>query len=219
MIKQISTTFVWASLLLVAGCATKQSAPLGAVPDCAYPDNPTQAAPTWVCSAPVDGIAMSAVGSYQKSGAGHAFMMDQATADARFKLASTLRTQVQGMVDRYAATTGAGANETVDLVNKTVSRQTTDGILQGARVLRTATSSRGDLYVLVALDKPQLEKATVGVLKVSMNNAPAVYQKIEAAKAQKELSAEIGKQRDDVNRVGTRSQDAIISDIMRIGAL
>ncbi len=41
------------------------------VPDCTYPDSPQTAAPGWVCDEPVEGLAVSAVGSANKSAIGY----------------------------------------------------------------------------------------------------------------------------------------------------
>ena len=59
---------------LLAGCGdTKEE-----VADCVFPDAPGTAAPGWVCDEPVEGVEVSAVGSADKSGAGHDFMKQMA---------------------------------------------------------------------------------------------------------------------------------------------
>ena len=50
---------------------------------CVFPDSPRILAPDWVCGAPVDGLELSAVGSYRKTSAGSQFQKDQAAAAGR----------------------------------------------------------------------------------------------------------------------------------------
>ena len=71
----------------LAGCGgTKEE-----VADCVFPDAPGTAAPGWVCDEPVEGVEVSAVGSAQKSGAGHSFMKQMAATDARVQLAQRMK--------------------------------------------------------------------------------------------------------------------------------
>ena len=75
------------SLTACFGGGSKQAA----VPDCTFPDAPAVAAPGWVCDEPVEGLAVSAVGSADKSGAGINFMKQQASAAARVQLAQMMK--------------------------------------------------------------------------------------------------------------------------------
>lgn len=159
--------------------------------ECVFPDTPDAAAPLWVCDAPVEGVAVSAVGSHMKSAAGVSFMKEQATADARVKLAQQMKTHVTNMVKRYAETTGQGATETVDMVNTSVSKLITAETIVGSRVFRSTTSPAGAVYVLVGLDPSVTKEATEKVLKTSMNNEQALWQQFKAKKGQEELAEAI----------------------------
>jgi hypothetical protein len=176
---------------LLSACGSK--APKTVQAECAFPDNPREAAPLWVCDAPVEGVAVSAVGSYEKSAAGYAFMKDQATADGRVKLAQQFRVQVQNMVKQYVGTTGSGKSETVDRVNSSVSKQITNESLAGSKVFRSANSSNGFVYVLVGLDPSMAKMAGEQALQTSMRNERAIWQQIQGRKADSELAAEIYK--------------------------
>lgn len=162
-----------------------------AAAECVFPDTPDAAAPLWVCDAPVEGVAVSAVGSHMKSAAGVSFMKEQATADARVKLAQQMKTHVTNMVKRYAETTGQGATETVDMVNTSVSKLITAETIVGSRVFRSTTSPAGSVYVLVGLDPTVTKEATEKVLKTSMNNEQALWQQFKAKKGQEELAEAI----------------------------
>jgi hypothetical protein len=161
--------------------------------ECVFPDSPKDAAPLWVCDAPVEGVAVSAVGSHDKSAAGPQFMKDQAAAAARVNLAQQMRVRVNNMIKQYAETTGAASSETVDKVNTSVSKLITSETISGSRVFRSTTSPSGAMYVLVGLDPTVTKEATEKVLKTSMNNERALWQQFKAKKGQDELAEEIAK--------------------------
>ncbi len=161
--------------------------------ECVFPDAPNQAAPLWICDAPVEGVAVSAVGSHEKSAAGPSFMKDQAAAAARVNLAQQMKVHVTNMIKQYVETTGAAASETVDKVNTSVSKLITAETIVGSRVFRSTTSPNGSVYVLVGLDPSVTKEATEKVLKTSMNNDRALWQQFKAKKGQDELAEEIAK--------------------------
>ena len=185
------------SLLAIAlsGCmGGKDAIKLNKVPsECVFPDAPNQAAPLWICDAPVEGVAVSAVGSHEKSAAGTSFMKDQAAASARVNLAQQMKVYVTNMVKQYVETTGAASSETVDKVNTSVSKLITAETIVGSRVFRSITSPSGSVYVLVGLDPSVTKEATEKVLKTSMNNDRALWQQFKAKKGQEELAEEIAK--------------------------
>lgn len=186
------------SLLAVAltGCSGgKDSVKPIKLPDaeCVFPDAPKYAAPPWICDIPVEGVAVSAVGSHEKSAAGPAFIKEQAAAAARVNLAQQMKVYVTNMVKQYVETTGAASAETVDKVNTSVSKLITAETIVGSRVFRSTTSPNGSIYVLVGLDPSVTKEATENVLKTSMNNERALWQQFKAKKSQEELAADIAK--------------------------
>ncbi len=188
---------VLSSLLAVAlsGCfGGKDAIKLDKVPsECVFPDAPNISAPLWICDAPVEGVAVSAVGSHEKSAAGPSFMKDQAAAAARVNLAQQMKVYVTNMIKQYVETTGAASSETVDKVNTSVSKLITAETIVGSRVFRSITSPKGSVYVLVGLDPSVTKEATEKVLKTSMNNERALWQQFKAKKSQEELAEEIAK--------------------------
>ncbi len=161
--------------------------------ECVFPDVPNVAAPLWVCDAPVEGVAVSAVGSHAPSAAGPAFMKEQAAASARVQLAQQMKVTVNNMVKQYVETTGAASAETVDKVNTSVSKLITAETLTGSRVFRSTTSPNGAMYVLVGLDPTVTKEAVEKVLKTSMNSDQALWQQFKAKKGQEELAEDIAK--------------------------
>jgi hypothetical protein len=169
------------------------STKLGKMKECVFPDAPKVEAPLWVCDAPVEGVAVSAVGSHDRSAAGPAFMKEQAAASARVALAQQMKVTVGNMIKQYVETTGAASSETVDKVNTSVSKLITSETITGSRVFRSVTSPNGAMYVLVGLDPTVTKEAVEKVLKTSMNNDQALWQQFKAKKGQEELAEEIAK--------------------------
>lgn len=178
---------------LTACSSTSKDGGLAPVTECAYPDSPKDSAPLWICDAPVEGVAVSAVGVADKSAAGVSFMKTMAAADARVKLAQQMKVHVNNMIKQYVETTGAGSSETVDKVNTSVSKLITSEELSGSRIFRTATSPKGAMYVLLGLDPSVTREATEKAVKTSMKNDQALWQQFKAKKAQDEMAADIAK--------------------------
>ena len=182
-----------ASLVLAACSKDALNTPVEAIPDCVFADGSNQAAPAWVCGAPVAGVALSAVGYSEKSAAGPNYMKQMATTAARVELAQVLSVDLQNMVKQYVETTGAGDAETVDRVNSVVTKQVTEQKLIGSKVVRQMPTPSGGLVVLVGLDPDQAGKVAQDILRTSMKNEAALYQKLESEKSFDELAAEIAK--------------------------
>jgi LPP20 lipoprotein len=175
---------------LLAGCGDNVKEE---VADCVFPDAPGTAAPEWVCDGPVEGVEVSAVGSAQKSGAGHSFMKQMAATDARVQLAQRMKVQVKNMIKQYVETTGAADTETMDKVMTSVTKQITNETLVGTKIFKSRTSPTGGLYVLLGMNPESVEQATQKAVKTSMKNERALWQQFKAQKGQDELAAEISK--------------------------
>ncbi len=185
----IGTVLVVSAVL--SGCAS--SPEKVAVPDCTFPDAPEASAPPWVCDAPVEGLTVSAVGSFRKTAAGAQFQKVQATAAARNALASSMKVHVKQLVKNYAEVTGVGDDETVDTVSSNVSKQVTNETLFGTKVYRTRVSPEGTMYVLIGMDPEGAAANAQAALKTSYKNQQAMWQRLMSNKAHKELDEEIEK--------------------------
>jgi len=120
-------------------------------------------------------------------------MKQMAATAARVELAQVLSLDLQNMVKQYVETTGAGDAETVDRVNSVVTKQVTEQQLIGSKVIRQMPTPSGGLVVLVGLDPAQAEGIAESILRTSMRNEAALFQKMEAEKSFDELAAEIAK--------------------------
>ncbi len=186
----IRNIFAAAAATMLVACASNQPAPQP-VASCVFADGSGQAAPEWVCGAPVNGIDLSAVGYADKSGAGPNFMKQMAATAARVELAQTMKVEVQNMIKQFAETTGAGDSETVDRVNTSVTKQITKETLVGSKIFRQMPTPSGGMVVLVGLDADTVTKLSEQALKTSMKNERALWQKFQAEKSFDELASEI----------------------------
>lgn len=168
--------------------------PVAIVADCVFP-NTEQAAPTWVCDEPVEGLELQAVGIAEKSDAGISYMKDLAAADARGRIASEFRVRVDKMVKSYIGTTGVGDTETVDRAAESVLKTISSETLQGTKVYKSRTGPNGRLYVLVGVNQANLEKSAKQAAKTSMNNDNALWQQFKAKQGFDEMAEEISKQK------------------------
>ncbi len=188
-----------ASFVVVAvlsGCSTPAPAEkkVAALPECHFPGT-KEVAPDWVCDRPVAGWSVTAAGSAEKSQAGFAFQKQMALTNARVQLAQQMRVHVANMVKQYAESTGAGDREAVDKVNTSVTKQITDETVAGSKPIDSVQGPDGVFWVLVGLDDKAVEELTKAAVNSSINNQRALWQKLQADKAQDELANEIAKQK------------------------
>ena len=193
MIRVFSALVIAAFAFGITACSSAPPKP-EVTAECTFPGS-KEAAPLWVCDAPVEGMSVGAVGSASKSDAGIGFMKQMAATEARVQLAQNMKVQVQNMIKQYAETTGAGTKETVDRVNTAVTKQITDQTLQGTKIFRSIQAPDGTLFVLVGLDEASAQKLTEAAVKTSMGNDKAAWQQFRAQKGQDELAADIAKQK------------------------
>lgn len=180
--------------LALVGCASKpKPQKIEEQAECVFPQSSAKA-PTWVCGqGTLDGVAVWAPGSYQKTAAGAAFQQDQATLSGRVRLAQQMRTMVTAGVKAHINTTGSGKSETVDQVASSTANSITAETLVGSRVFRTAYGPDGTMFVLVGVDEAAAKRVVDQAVATSMNNNRAQWQQVKGAQAQAELSAEVYK--------------------------
>jgi hypothetical protein len=118
-----------------------------------------------------------------------------ASTAARVELAQVLSLDIENMIKQYAETTGAGDSETIDRVNTAVTKQITDQTLIGSKIIRQMPTPTGGIVVLVGLDPAGVESIAKELLRTSMNNEQALFQKFQAEKSFDELAQEIAKRR------------------------
>lgn len=115
---------------------------------CLFPKT-RKRAPDWVCNAQTDGLAVAAVGSFEKSKAGISFMKQMAAADARAHLAQKLRGAVH---DKILDSTGS-ANKVQNERDNALLTRITNKSLRGTKIVKSVYAPNGTLYVMVGLDE------------------------------------------------------------------
>jgi len=187
--KELVIMLVAAAALAACGTKSKKEE----VAECVFPQT-TAKAPQWVCSqGAVEGVAVWAPGSFQKTAAGPAFQQDQATLSGRTRLAQQMRVVVTSGIKAAIQTTGAGATETVDQVASSAAKSISVETLVGSRVFRTAYAPDGTMFVLVGVDESTAKRVVDQAVRTSMNNDRAQWQQFQGAKLQADLSAEVYK--------------------------
>ena len=174
----------------VAACSTPPPAKIEKMAECIFPDS-DDAAPLWVCGAPVEGMAAGAVGSAARSDAGTAFMKQIAANAARVELAQTMKVQAGNMIVQYAEASGTGSKEAVERVRVSVARQITDQTLYGSRIFKSIIAPDGEMFVVVGLDEAGLKNMAEAAIKASMNIDQAAWKIFLVRKSPDELAAEI----------------------------
>jgi hypothetical protein len=164
-------------------------------PECVFPTSSNDAAPLWICDEPVEGVAVSAVGSAEKSAAGEAFMKQMAATSARVMLARRMKVQMADMLQQSLQARGVASQEILDRVKTSVTKQITNETLVGTRIYKSIISPDGTMFVLVGLDEASVRQVSERAIKASMNNDAGLWQQLRADKAQDELAAEIAKQK------------------------
>lgn len=179
--------------LALVGCASKKPQKIEEQAECVFPQSNAKA-PIWVCGQGVlEGVAVWAPGSYQKTAAGAAFQQDQATLSGRVRLAQQMRTMITAGVKSHIETTGSGKGESVDQTAKSTANSVTAETLVGSRVYRTAYAPDGTMFVIVGMDETTAKRVVEQAVSTSMNNNRAQWQQVKGAQAQAELSAEVYK--------------------------
>ena len=185
----IAIAWTFTAAFLLASCGSDEIKP--AAPGCVFPDDPSIPAPSWICNEQVDDIAVSAVGAAVKTTAGHSFMKNMATTDARVQLTQAMKTHVQNMIKQYAESTSAADAQIVDEVNASVTKQITEETLGGSKTLKTLTGPNGALYLLLGIDSAAVATVTEHALNASMNKDRVLWQQFRAQQGQEELASSI----------------------------
>jgi len=178
-------------LLLFSGCSSVNPTPKE--PQCQIQG---EKAPSWVCnggSSLKGGIF--AVGSAESSPLGIGFQREEAVAAARDVLAREIGLKVKNMFKRYLSSTGIGKNQTAERVATEVSKQVSNQVLHGSKLLKTWVAKNGVMYVLVGIkDNDKLKETIKNTVKTTFRNDEALWQEFKAKKAQDELESEIEKE-------------------------
>jgi ribosomal protein S17E len=177
--------------LIFLGCSSKES-PKPSTPqvsgDCVIQNTK---APKWICSGGDVKGYITAVGSAKPTALGFSFQRSEAMAIARDEIAKQIQLKVNNMFKNYMASTGANA-ESVEKVTEYVSKQLTNQVLSGSKQLNIWIAPDKTMFVLVGA--PLNPEKVKQIIDASIKNQKLLWQKLDAEKAQKELSKESEKE-------------------------
>ncbi|MGO3346749.1 MAG: hypothetical protein ACTIM4_16415 [Marinomonas sp.] len=182
--KLIKMAFVAAAVSAVVGCSSTPST----FADCAYPDSPSDSAPSWICSEPVEGLELQGVGYSRKMASGSGMMRDVAITEGRSRLASEFSTDVSSRLARVTTESVINNENISSDVAERVQKSLATMTLQKAHVYRTQFSPEGNLYVLVGLNKEDYKTNMDAIAKAAIGeDSPELYQKFLADEADTSL--------------------------------
>ncbi|WP_456479990.1 LPP20 family lipoprotein [Nautilia sp.] len=188
--KKIFPLLVIGSLIFI-GCSSKKPTPSNTPQvsgECIIQDSK---APLWVCTGGDIKGYITAVGSAKPTPLGFSFQRSEAMAIARDEIAKQIQIKVKNMFKNYMATTGA-KTDSVEKATEYVSKQITKQTLTGSKQLNMWIAPDKTLFVLAGV--PLNAEKVKQIIKSSLNNKEALWQKIQADKAQKELDEAIDKE-------------------------
>ena len=108
-------------------------------------------------------------------------------------MARQIETKVSNMLKNFTQQTGVGNSAVVDKVTADVSKQLARQDLSGSRVINKWISKTGTMWVLLEVNKEDLQSKVSSSVKSSFKNDEALWQQFQAKKAQDELDASLEK--------------------------
>ena len=188
LIKSLGTLALAASAaLVITGCG-EQPQPKQEEPDFRCHKDGVLA-PEWACTPVVDG-AIAAVGSAEQTAAGYNMQMTEAMGNARDALARQIEIKVKNKLENFTRTTGVGEGAAVDKVVTNVSKQIASVTMNGSKLIKSWTSPKGTLFVLVAVPEKSVNKAAKKAVKTSFKNDEALWQQFQSKQALEGLEKE-----------------------------
>lgn len=147
-------------------------------------------APEWVLSGSPD-ETFAAVGSAHIGKAGMQFARTEAMSQGRGELARQVAVKVRGLVNSFSQQIGVGNDQTLDAFSKQVSKLVTDETLSGSRQKDLWISPSSDVYVLMVIDRADVEASVKRQVIHSYQQDSARWQAFQANNGNEELDREI----------------------------
>ena len=151
-------------------------------------------APQWICNNVDTNSTIYEMGFAPKSHLGLSFEKNEAMAQARDELSRRIIVKVKNMIKTYLSSTGIKNNQTAEKVVTQVSKQLSKTTINGSKLKTFWISPKGDIYVLVGMNKSNLTNRVSNAVKTTFHNDEALWQEFRAKKAQEELDVEIQKE-------------------------
>lgn len=164
-----------AALVGLAGCSALVLQPQ--MRACYFPDSAGAVAPSWVCDARLPGVALSAVGAASASAGAYTEQKAMAIRQARGQLVQRARDELFNQVSAYARHQAGSVPGEEARIAYSIRRYFRPGMLDGARVYRTAVSPRGALYVLLGLNERAAQARMRDALSASLGADAGLWQR------------------------------------------
>ncbi|MGB0782000.1 MAG: LPP20 family lipoprotein [Marinomonas sp.] len=187
MMRLLKAGVVTLSFFALAGCSSVLTKDL--VNDgCKYPDNLDVVAPNWVCNHPVDDLEIQAVGYSRKLASGPGMMTDVATTEARARLTGYFASEVKTRLSRLTTDSQTEEGTTNADVSERIQKTLATMTLTKSRIYRTQTSPKGNMYVLVGLNKAAYAENMEALVNTALNDdSPELYRQFLMEESDKSL--------------------------------
>lgn len=150
-------------------------------------------APSFTCNPHADGYVVALGVAKMNAGADKSFQRSEAMATARDALTRQIEVKVSNLFKNYKGTTGSGPDATFDKATSDVSKQLASQTLSGSKQIGNSwrNPQTNELFILVGVNTPDVEKKMQESIKTSFKNDHAMYQKFLAKQASGELNQEL----------------------------
>lgn len=151
--------------------------------DCIFPNSQNIFAPSWICNFPVKGLIFSSVGSSQAS-TGNDFLNTKKIAikKAKTSLLDQIKKEIQNISNNYKKINSNIEHEKIDQIFMSISNNITQQHFSNFRLYKTITSPQRYVYVLIGINKKNLEKITKNAIKISMKNNDSLWSELKTKK-------------------------------------
>ena len=175
------------NLLLLIGCSSSNTQPEQAAvltintQGCAYASETIlEAPPAWICGASVPGEAIFALGKSAPSlVGGPMYQKSQATRQARKQLLENIRADANSKVLQYLADSDVNSPASVEQVAQSVIGSINRDSLFGSATYRSLLGPDGWFYVLVGMDRDQVDKLIAQAIAASMEQDQDLWSEFE----------------------------------------
>jgi len=147
-------------------------------------------APSWICDEPYSGLAIQAVGKFERSFGGHNYMLDMAEITAKKHLAERFRLEVAGRISLYAGKSEL-SSKAIDALIVSANKHIDSTNLTGAKVYLTEVGPEGEVYVLVGLDRSTTKVLIEQVIVKSVRSEKDLWQVFKTQKLDTQLAIAI----------------------------
>ena len=185
--------------VLLSACANQQTSDINAKKsslnidslECNFPDAPAQEAPKWVCEEKFSGLEIQAMGLSDNKLAGISHQRQLAILEAQATLATQLKNKIEASVARYTATKGTGTDAKAASTSELKQSLNISQEVVGAEIYQSVISQNGAYYVLVGLEKDDMQHYVEKVVEKSVESDEGLWQRVLPNVGKEQLAKDI----------------------------